>query len=407
MNSSEADVVVVGGGIAGATTARLLGESGWGVIVLDKSRFPRDKPCGEGIMPTGVRLLHQLGILSRIPTAQQHVIRGVRFVVGDVASVQGEFPDIGDGFRAGLGVTRLVLDELLLRHAQDHPNVEVHEGKAVTDLRSDRGAVEVLTNAHRYRCRLVVGADGLRSLVRSRLGLGLIRGRRQRFGIRTHFQLSPGTQLDDFVCVDQNASDQCFTTPVGKSELQVALLLEKARMKPFAGRVDLAFDECLAARPGLRAVLAGARRSSPILACGPFDAWPRDRVADRAVLVGDAAGYLDPLTGEGISLALQGAIWATEVIHDALRRDDVSIQQLRSYDRRLTLAMRHYKWLTYALLALSRYPRIAQCAVRKLSHCPGLYTKLLGVNCGVLSLWDVRPMEWVRFLVAQRRKTKP
>jgi flavin-dependent dehydrogenase len=171
-------------------------------------------------------------------------------------------------------------------------------------------------------------------------------------------------------------------------------------MKPFAGRVDLAFDECLAARPQLSALLAEARRSSPILACGPFDAWPRHRVADRAVLVGDAAGYLDPLTGEGISLALQGAIWATEVIVEALRRDDLRPWRLRPYDRRLTQAMRHYKWLTYALLALSRHPRLAQCAVRKLSHCPDLYTKLLGVNCGVLSLWDVWPVEWLRFSLA-------
>jgi len=400
MNVREADVVVVGGGIAGATTARLLAEAGWGVIVLEKAHFPRDKPCGEGIMPTGVRLLDQLGILARIPTTQQHVIRGVRFVVGDMASVQGDFPDVGDGFHTGLGVTRFVLDELVLRHAQAHPNVEVREGEAATDVRSDRYAIEVVTDTQCFRARLVVGADGLRSLVRNCLGLRLIRGRRQRFGIRSHFQLSSGTRLEDYVCVDQNTNDQCFTTPVGPSEVQVALLLEKARMKQFAGRVDLAFDACLAARPQLSALLANARRSSPILACGPFDTWPRRRVADRAVLVGDAAGYLDPLTGEGISLALQGAICATEAINDALRRDDLRLRRLLPYDRRLTRAMRHYIWLTYALLALSRHPRIAKSAIRKLSHCPDLYTKLLGINCGVLSLWDVGPAEWFRFLLA-------
>ena len=211
-------------------------------------------------MPTGVRLLHQLGVLALIPATQQHVLRGMRFVIGETARVEGDFPDIGDGFRTGLGVTRLVLDEYVLRHAQAHRSVEVHEGAAATDVRSDRNAVEILTNNHRYRARVVVGADGLRSLVRNRLGFGLIRGRRQRFGVRTHYQLPPGTQLDQYVCVDQNAGDQCFTTPVGQCELQVALLFEKTKLKPFAGRLDLAFDQCLAARPQLNALLAEARR---------------------------------------------------------------------------------------------------------------------------------------------------
>lgn len=278
----------------------------------------------------------------------------------------------------------------------------MHEGEGAIDVRyAGHGAIEVMTHAHRYWARLVVGADGLRSLVRRRLGLGLVRGPRQRFGIRTHLQLPPGRPPDDYVCVHHNASDQWFTTPVGESKLQVALLLDKAGMKPFAGRLDQAFDECLADRPQLSPSLADARRTSPVLACGPFDAWPRRRVADRAVLVGDAGGYLDPLTGEGISLALQGAVWAAEVIDDALRSDDLSRRRLQAYDRRLTRAMRHYKWLTYALLNLSRHPTLTKWVVGKLARSPELYTDLLGVNCGVLSLWDVPLVDWWRFLLAR------
>ncbi len=355
MNVRETNVVVVGGGITRATTARLLGELGWDVVLLEKTRFPRDKPCGEGIMPTGVRLLHQLGVLDRIPATQQHVIRGVRFVVSDNSIVQGDFPDVGGGFHIGMGVTRWVLDEVLLRHAQAHRNVEVHEEEAVIDVRSECGAVEVSTESHRYRAQVVIGADGLHSLVRRHLGLEIVRGRRQRFAVRTHFQLPHGTQIEDYVCVDQNSNDQCFTTPVGDNEVQVALLMDKAKMNSFAGRVNSAFEERLAVRPELAALLKKAERTSPILACGPFDTWPRCRVANRAVLVGDAAGYLDPLTGEGISLALQGAFWAAEVIDDALRRNDLSTQRLLAYDQHLTCAMRNYKLLTYASY---RYPGI-------------------------------------------------
>jgi len=404
MSSAAADVVVVGGGVAGSAIARLLGEAGHGVIVLEKAHFPRDKPCGEGIMPTGVRLLDHWGILGHIPSAERHPIRGVRFVIGGAISVQGDFPDIGDGHRTGLGVRRLLLDEVLLRRAQSHPNVIVHEGEPAIDVRRNgSGAVEILTPSGCYRARIVVGADGLRSLVRRRLGLPVHCGRRKRFGMRTHYRLPAESRLDDYVCVRIDAGDQCFTTPIGDKEVQVSLLVEKDGMKSFAGRLDEAFGESLARRPQICELLANARRISPVLTCGPFDVWPQRRAADRAVLVGDAGGYLDPITGEGISLALQGAIWAGEVIDEALRCNDLTARRLLAYDHRFTRSIRHYRWLTRALLIISRHQQIAKRVVAKLSRCPELYTKLLGVNCGMLSLADVPSTDWLRFMAAPSR----
>src|SRR5437773_12265368 len=93
----DADVVVVGASVAGATTARLLAETGHHVILLDRARFPRDKPCGEGVMPTGVRLLDRLGVLAKIPAEQRHILRGVGFVVNGRDRVRGDFPDVGEG----------------------------------------------------------------------------------------------------------------------------------------------------------------------------------------------------------------------------------------------------------------------------------------------------------------------
>src|SRR4051812_49688740 len=100
----DTDVLVVGGGVAGAATARVLAEAGHHVILLDRARFPRDKPCGEGVMPTGVRLLARMGVLAKIPSESRHVIRGVGFVVNGRDRVCEDFPDVGEGFREGLGV---------------------------------------------------------------------------------------------------------------------------------------------------------------------------------------------------------------------------------------------------------------------------------------------------------------
>ncbi len=395
----ETDVLVIGGGVAGAATARLLAEAGHGVIVLDRAHFPRDKPCGEGVMPTGVRLLDQLGVLTNIPFGQSHTLRGVGFVVNGRDRIRGDFPDAGGGFDWGLGVKRIVLDDQLLKHARSHPRVEVHEGERATKIEWPPGCLaEVATPSANYRARVVVGADGARSLVRRRLGLELPRGRRQRYAMRAHFSFPDGRDFGDYVTVYCDRGAECYTTPVSDTELEVALLVERNGMAIFAGRHETAFDAYLQSLPHLRAVIQGGRRSSAVLACGPFDVWAKSRVDDRAILVGDAGGYLDPITGEGIALALQSAYWAAEIVDDALRCDDLSARRLAPYHTRLEKALRHYKILTRAILYLTGHRRLAAFMVRRLACCPELFSSLLAINCGLRTFGDLRLADLFRFL---------
>jgi flavin-dependent dehydrogenase len=400
----DTDVLVVGGGVAGAATARLLAEAGHHVTLLDRARFPRDKPCGEGVMPTGARLLDRLGVLAKIPPTQRHVLRGVGFVVNGRHRVRGDFPDVGEGFTLGLGVKRLVLDHQVLEHARAHPAVEVRESEPAIDARWPTGGLaEVLTPRARFRARVVVGADGIRSLVRRKLGLEVPRGRRRRYGIRAHFTFQNAQRLPDYVTVYGDPLAECYTTPVSATELEVALLVERGRMKSFAGRLGPAFDAYLQSLPHLREVVRGGQRTSEVLACGPFDVWARSRVSDRAILVGDAGGYLDPITGEGISLALQGAYWAAEVVDGALRQGDLSAARLRPYQTRLEQALGHSRALTRAVLRLVQHKWLAAIVVRRLACCPELYSSLLAINCGVRTFWDLSLTDLLGFIFGPRQ----
>src|SRR5262249_40489185 len=159
------------------------------------------------------------------------------------------------------------------------------------------------------------------SLIRRKLCLDGARCARRRYGIRAHFRFHDNRHLDDYVMVYRDAGAECYTTPVSANELEVALLVERGAMKSFAGRLENAYLAYLHSLPHLRAMVQGGERSSSVLACGPFQVRARSRVADRAILVGDAAGYLDPITGEGIALALESAHWAAQVAHDCLQRD--------------------------------------------------------------------------------------
>jgi flavin-dependent dehydrogenase len=403
----ETDVLVVGGSVAGATAARLLAEAGHHVIVLDRARFPREKPCGEGVMPTGVRLLDLLGVLRNIPTRERHTLRGVGFVVKGRERIRGDFPDIGGGFDRGLGIRRLVLDHQLLEHAKAHSRVEVHEGEPATKATWPQGCLaEISTPSAHYRARVVLGADGARSLVRRSLGMELPRARRQRYGLRAHFSFRDGRALEDYVTVYCDPGAECYTTPVSETELEVALLVERSGMRAFAGRHEEAYDAYLRSLPHLRSAIEGGERTSAVLACGPFDVQARSRVADRGVLIGDAGGYLDPITGEGIAIGLQSAYWAAEVVDDALRRDDLSATRLMPYHTRLERALRHYRILTRAMLCLIRHERLAAFVVRRLACCPELFSHLLAINCGVRTFWDLHLTDLSRFVFARSRAAR-
>jgi flavin-dependent dehydrogenase len=396
----DADVLVIGGGVAGSSTARLLAEVGYEVIVFDKAQFPRDKPCGEGVMPTGVRLLDRLGVLNQISPHQRRMLRGVGFVVNGRASIRGDFPDIGDGFNRGMGIRRITLDDIVLRHARAHPRVHIHESEAAVDVKwPARGLPEVSTAAGRYRGRIIVGADGLRSMVRRKLRLERPLGRRQRFGVRAHFSFPDTMRMDEYVTVFRDAGAECYMTPVGDSELEVALLLERGRMKAFGGRLGAEYDSYLKSVPHLQAKLAGGQRMSDVLACGPFDVGTTSRVADRAILVGDAGGYLDPITGEGISLALQSAYWSAEIVDQALQRDDLSAKALRPYHDRVEHFIRHHKLLTRALLFLGLHRELFGFIIKRLRRSPDLYSSLLAVNCGAIRLADIRRADLWRVIV--------
>jgi flavin-dependent dehydrogenase len=279
------DLLVAGGGPIGLATALYAVRAGLDVAVREPRTGVIDKACGEGLMPAAVGALRDLGV-----DLDGHPIVGVRYVAG-ARTAQARFRR-GDG----LGVRRTVLHEALRARAWS-AGIEVGH-RAVREV-VDRGD-HLLVDGE--ATRFLIAADGLHSPVRRLLGLHRPPARSRRHGLRCHVEIEPWTS---FVEVHWSAVGEAYVTPVSDHLVGVALL--SAERRPL--------DDLLMEFP-LLAERFGARDRSRTLGAGPMRQRTSRRVAGRALLVGDAAGYVDALTGEGIALGLAQAQVAVAAVAD-------------------------------------------------------------------------------------------
>jgi flavin-dependent dehydrogenase len=346
------DAVVVGGGPAGLAFAAAAAARGLDVLVLEARPFPVDKACGEGILPAGHRALASLGILDGLGPADATPLRAIRWVDALGPEVEVPLPTPG-----GLGVRRLALSAALLARA-GAAGAEIRQS-AVTGHRREPDSVAVETGQETVRGRLLVAADGLASPVRHREGLDLQAGRRRRFGVRRHVACASGGSAVEVHLAD---GVEGYVTPAGDGRVGIAFLFE--------GRAPGGWDALLGRFPRLTERFSRAAPLSEERGAGPFEQASRARVLDRLVLLGDAAGFVDAVTGDGTSLALCGAIDLAALAPEAIARG-AGRATLLPYERAWRERYRRYALFTRALLAISRRPALRRRLIALAARAAG------------------------------------
>lgn len=396
-----ARVVVVGAGPAGAVTALLLARAGHDVVVLDRASFPRPKPCGDCMSPGAGPVLARLGLLERVEGARPARLTGWR-----VVGLGGTVLDAGLGdlaadpaARAGLALPRARLDALLVEAAVEAGARLLERHHAISPLRDGRGWVTGVRarapggEGVEVRGDLLVVADGLRSSLGRRLGLAGPPGPLRKVSLTAHV---PGVRgdgatgelhLGDGLCAGLapvaatgGADGPAEAAAPSTLAWNVTVVASTARHGEAIRRDAQAFFR--AALEGLPAVRGRVPSGSAgaLLASGPFQRPVRRLAVDGAALVGDAAGYFDPFTGQGIYHALAGAERLAEVADRALRGDGASAAALRGYaaGHRRVLAEAHL--LQRGVDAVVSHPRWCDAALRRLRRSPRLAERLLATT---------------------------
>ncbi len=333
------EVIVIGGSVAGASAALLLGRSGVGVEIYEQSLTPREKACGEGLMPAGAAALARLGV-----DVEARQLEGIRYIRNG-RRIEARFEN-----GSGLGVRRLTLDAALIGAASRVAHV--HRGARVEAPLLENGRVTgVFVDGSPRRANLVVAADGVHSLFRCKLGLREEHGAR-RVGASAHFRL----QTDSFVEVHWHKSHEIYVTPLAGGEALVAILGDRWETAA--------------------ATLPQAGQLTPWRGAAHWNVEVPVRHGPGFVLLGDAAGYIDPITGGGMTQALLSAELLAQHWRD-----------LDEFDRSRERMLADYRRLTRFALWTSAYPYAARVCFDFLRLAPWTFHHLVAVAGGERRLW--------------------
>jgi flavin-dependent dehydrogenase len=370
------DVLICGGGVAGSALAIFLGRAGLSVELFERDVFPREKPCGEGLMPAGVAVLERLGLAE---VARGAPFLGVRYRF-DKRCVEAAFPRVNGHAIYGRGVRRKYSDHLLFQTAAETSGVRAYTGARVGGLCWENGRVAGVTVNGELRCaRLVVAADGAHSRIRRELGLDATPSGK-RMGIRVHYRLASGREQSRWVDVSLRRGYELYVTPLAGGEILIAAL---ANVRGGGEPIHKTFQRWIFVEPALADLLDGAEQiSEPACASWPVSsARPRNKPG--VVLLGDAAGSIDPISGGGMTHALLTAELLAGYVRNGIESGE---QWMSSFERQRQTLLANFRRLTRALLWLADHPAAAAQLLAAFKKFPPLLSFFAGVAGGVSRL---------------------
>lgn len=357
------DVVIAGGGPAGSAAAIALGGTGLNVLIVDKSQFPRNKACGEYVSAGAVEQLRTLGLESMLAPAAVP-LDGIR-LNGNGVRVELRFS------KAGWAVPRLRLDDELLRLAISRGATFMQA--RVEDVREEApGSLLAVRDpsgeTRGVRARFVIGADGAQSVVARKCRLSVAPRGEQRFALGGHY--GGLRDLDRFVEMFVEGSSYFAVNPFDAAHANIMVIVRENDLGSRKNDVDQFIRERARALSGDAARFAEARLEGKRVAVGPLAHCTRGVTAGNVLLAGDAAGFIDPFTGQGVYLALRGGIAAARAIAAAVASPSSARAAIENYGSALSGEMRRRGKLARIVRSFTGWAALSRRAARNIERDP-------------------------------------
>ncbi len=363
MFSGTPSACVVGGGPAGLAAAIVLKRRGCEVTVLDCAVPPINKACGEGLMPDSIAVLRRLGI--EIPRGVGYEFQGIAFADAH-SSVCADFPN-----GVARGLRRTVLHQLLIEHVNKLGISTIWNAKHVRLTNNG-----VSFDGKCVEAQLIVGADGLHSQIRRQAGLSGIEREQRRYGFRRHYRIAPWSAYMELYW---GKTAQVYVTPVAPDEICVVSMSRNSHRR---------LDDALREIPEINRRLKDAASAGPETGALSISRTLRSVHRKNVVIVGDASGSVDAITGEGMCLAFHHAM----ALADALGAGD-----LRLYERAHRKLMQRPRGMAALLLALERNGGLRRRALAGLAQRPEIFESLLAIHVGAAQVRDLWPLPLLGF----------
>jgi flavin-dependent dehydrogenase len=338
------DVIVIGGGPAGSTAAALLARKGFSVLLLERDRFPRFQ-IGESLLPYNNDLFARLGVAEKLKVGDFLPKYGAQFVTGD-GKIEYTFRfdrTLPPEYHSSFQVKRAEFDELLLRNASS-TGVDVRERTSVTsvDLSDPSRAVVQTGTGERHEARFVLDASGHGALLGSRIGEKSDVESLKKVAFFAHYRGVPRAEGrnagNTVIIVLQNA--WFWMIPVNKELMSVGLVVDKDHVRNCGLEPEELLKRTIAATPWVAERMRDAERVTQVYARRDFSYRMKKIVGENYALIGDAAGFIDPIFSTGVFIAMKSADIASTAVEARLRKG--SMRLLKRYQRDMSTALEKY-----------------------------------------------------------------
>ncbi len=380
-SESTFDVVVVGGGPAGSASALGLARAGYSVAIVERAKHPRRKVCGEYLNPGAVAALDALGVRASV-LAGGRTLRGIRLVPPSGGAVALDFP------HTAVSLERATLDARLFACAEAAGatpiDARVEDLARDTDGRANGVIVRAADGERRtIRARIVIGADGAGSLVARKCGLTAPLPKKRRYAVGGHYKGFRG--LDDYVEMYVGAGAYFAVNPLDDDRANVMVVVPHERLEAWSRDVDAGVRGHAADLGRDVRSFAGTERIGERVAIGPLAHATVQRFADGVILVGDAGGFLNPFTGQGVMMGLRSAAAAAEAVHASLCSPERERAIFSAYDTAIARDFAIRKRLSGMVGLLIDIAPLARRAASRLSRVPSLATTLVDAVGGAIA----------------------